>query len=330
MDFIIKGMAPKPTAPPTQFQLERRAEASDQIVLSIAPDNICGFVSERVGASRACPVDDRCYFFPPITSQSQSNGGVICCGETTCQYHATCINSREYFQSSKCDGGCEVDNFTLKCTKSNAPYCNTVSWKGNTIDYWCNDIDITTAQSAALTFKGQTNVPKFVTVNQEDLSSIQSQISGAKTAGGPTQTSEPTATETNADDGGSSETPVAAIVGGTVSGVAVLAALLGFFLFLRRKKRHSKDKNPPENQQGPGGNENKSPWLPGQQPGAPYYYDPNSPQSNISPNSQYVYPQAAGFQPQQNVIHEAGGEAVDPDSKPQELAGSKKEPAELA
>jgi hypothetical protein len=123
---------------------------------------------------------------------------------------------------------------------------------------------------------------------------------------------------------------VAAIVGGTVSGVAVIAALLGFFFFLRRKKRQSKATSPPEDQQGPEGAGIKSPWTPGQQSGAPYYYDPNSPQSNLSPNSQYVYPQAAGFQPQQNVIHEAGGEAVDLSSKPQELADNKKEPAELA
>ncbi|KAM0236857.1 hypothetical protein ACHAPO_004899 [Fusarium lateritium] len=211
-----------------------------------------------------------------------------------------------------------------------------ISWKGNITDHWCNDIDITTAQSAALTYKGQKDPPEFSTLNQEELSSLESQMSEARTAGTaygvPKQTSEQTsgstATETNADDGGSSETPVAAIVGGTVSGVVVLAAAgLGLFFFLRRKKKKQQSKAAsPTGFQQP---ENKSPWSPGQQPGAPYYYDPNNPQSNISLNSQYVYPQAAGFQPQQNVIHEAGGEAVDPSSQPQELPANKKEPAEL-
>jgi hypothetical protein len=331
---FANDMAPEPTAPPT-LNFHRRAEASDQIVLSIAPDSICGFISERAGASRACPANNRCYFFP---TQSQEPGGVICCGKTTCQYHAACVNSREYFQSSKCDGGCEVDNYTLKCTDASAPYCNTVSWKGNTTDYWCNDLDIKTAQSAALTYKGQEKAPEFETVDQEDISSINSQMSDARTGGtalgGPKPTSESTsgstATETNADDGGGSETPVAAIVGGTVSGVAVLAAVgLGLFFFLRRskKKKRSKAASPPGYQQQP---ESKSPWSSGQQPGAPYYYDPNMPQSNISPNSQHVYPQTTGFQPQQNIIHEAGGEAVHPSSQPQELLANKKEPAELA
>ena len=108
---FINNIAPKPTAPATAFNLLQRAEASDQIVLSVAPNNVCGYISGRLGASRACPAEDRCYFHPPPSS---SNGGVFCCGKTTCQYHATCINSRDYFQSSKCVGGCEVDNYTLK------------------------------------------------------------------------------------------------------------------------------------------------------------------------------------------------------------------------
>ncbi|KAL6921400.1 hypothetical protein FSST1_005426 [Fusarium sambucinum] len=324
-------IAPKPTAPPTTFNLNRRATSKNEVVISIAPDAVCGYISERPGAQRACPVDHNCYFM-----KLPSTGNIACCDSLTCSYNANCINSREYFQSSKCTGGCEVDNYTLKCTDSSAPYCNTVSWKGNITDHWCNDIDITTAQSAALTYKGQKDPPEFSTLNQEELSSLESQMSEARTAGTaygvPKQTSEQTsgstATETNADDGGSSETPVAAIVGGTVSGVVVLAAAgLGLFFFLRRKKKKQQSKAAsPTGFQQP---ENKSPWSPGQQPGAPYYYDPNNPQSNISLNSQYVYPQAAGFQPQQNVIHEAGGEAVDPSSQPQELPANKKEPAEL-
>ncbi|KAG8353729.1 hypothetical protein FVEN_g8351 [Fusarium venenatum] len=329
MNFA-NDIAPKPTAPPTTFNLNRRATSKNEVVISIAPDAVCGYISERPGAQRACPVDHNCYFMKLL-----STGNIACCDNVTCNYNANCINSREYFQSSKCTGGCEVDNYTLKCTGSSAPYCNTVSWKGNITDYWCNGIDITTAQSAALTYRGQKDPPEFSTLNQEELSSLESQMSEARTAGTaygvPKQTSEQTsgstATETNADDGGSSETPVAAIVGGTVGGVVVLAAAgLGLFFFLRRKKKkQSKTASPPGFQQ----SENKSHWSPGQQPGAPYYYGPNNPQSNISPNSQCVYPQAAGFQPQQNVIHEAGGEAVDPSSQPQELPANKKEPAEL-
>ena len=208
-------------------------------------------------------------------------------------------------------------------TNSDAPYCNTVSWKGNTLDYWCNDLDITTAQSAALTYKEQKEPPKFSTANEEDVSSIDAEISRARTGGsvdpGPTQTSQPTVAETNNDDGGS-ETPVAVIVGGTVTGVVVLAAMgLGLFFFMRRKKKKSKAKSASDDQQ----TENKTAWSPGQQPGAPYYYDPNSPQNNLGLNGQYI----AELPPQQTVVHEADGQAVA--AKPQELPDNGK-PAELA
>jgi hypothetical protein len=116
---ILDDLIPRPTAPPATRTLKRRAVTSSQtttqeITITIAPDNTCGYISERLGASRACPLNDWCYFFPPVPAQSFTNGGVLCCGETSCQYHATCVNSEEYFVSSKCDGGCEVDNYTLK------------------------------------------------------------------------------------------------------------------------------------------------------------------------------------------------------------------------
>ncbi|KAM0545171.1 hypothetical protein ACHAPJ_011438 [Fusarium lateritium] len=345
MNFL-DHVAPMPTAPPTTLDLQRRSAKSEQITITIAPNNICGYISERPGASRACAVDDYCYFFPPVPSLSYEHGGVFCCGSTSCQFRATCINSKEYFQSSKCDGGCEVDNYTLKCTNSASPYCNTVSWSGNTLDYWCNDIEITTAQSAALTYKGQKS-REFTTIDEDDYSSLVSQISEAKTAsitgGLATQTSSPTATETNSDDSGSSSAPVGAIAGGAVGGVAALGLLgLAVFFFMRRKKKQNQTTSTSAYQQAPGDNsggpENKVAWPAGQQPGAPYYYHPNTPStmtSTVSPNSQYMYPQAAGypagFQPQQPAIHEAGGEAVE--SKPQELADTvhgRKEPVELA
>ncbi|CCT69294.1 uncharacterized protein FFUJ_07861 [Fusarium fujikuroi IMI 58289] len=338
---ILDDLIPRPTAPPATRTLKRRAVTSSQttteeITITIAPDNTCGYISERLGASRACPLNDWCYFFPPVPAQSFTNGGVLCCGETSFQYHATCINSEEYFVSSKCDGGCEVDNYTLKCTDSASPYCNTVSWEGSTFDYWCNDLDISTAQSAALTYKGQTS-RDFGTINERDYSSLLSQMTEAQTersvnaeATG-TATSQSAATETNKDSG-SSGTPVGAIAGGTVGGAAALALIgVAVFFFLRRRKK-SKASSSSNYQQAPGGD--KTGWNQQQQQGG-YYYDTNSPSTGYdgSLNGQYGYQQAGGYPAghQQPAIHEAGGEAAG--SIPQELPDSgpgEKKPVELA
>ncbi|KAF5021547.1 hypothetical protein F66182_6404 [Fusarium sp. NRRL 66182] len=325
---ILDTVAPMQTDPPTTFDLERRQATSDQITITIAPDNVCGFISERMGASRACPVDDHCYFFPPVPSLSFENGGVLCCGSTSCQYHATCIDS--------------------KATDTASPFCNTVSWSGNTVDYWCNDVDITTAQVAALTYRGQ-KPRSFTTIDEDDVSSLQSQISAAKTGGNAvgeaTRASEPSATETSVDENSSSAAPTGAIVGGAVGGVATIAILgLAIFFFLRRKKKqsqatsHSAYQPAPRDDNGAAVPENKGAWPHGQQQGVPYCYDPNTPStvhSMASPGSQYMQTQFAGYQSgyqlQQPAIHEADGEALE--SKPQELADTghgRREAAELA
>ncbi|PCD35767.1 hypothetical protein AU210_008326 [Fusarium oxysporum f. sp. radicis-cucumerinum] len=282
---ILDDLIPRPTAPPATRTLKRRAVTSSQttteeITITIAPDNTCGYISERLGASRACPLND--------------------------------------------------------CTDSESPYCNTVSWEGSTFDYWCNDLDISTAQSAALTYKGQTS-REFGTINERDHSSLLSQMTEAKTEGSVnveatgTATSQSAATETNKDSG-SSGTPVSATAGGTVGGVAGLAIIgVAVFFFLCRKKK-SKASSSSKYQQAPGGD--KPGWNQQQQQGG-YYYDPNSPSTgyNGSPNGQYGYQQAGGYPAghQQPAIHEAGGEAVG--SIPQELPDSgrgKKKPVELA
>ncbi|KAG5762780.1 hypothetical protein H9Q72_009109 [Fusarium xylarioides] len=223
---------------------------------------------------------------------------------------------------------------TQEChsTDSASPYCNTVSWEGSTFDYWCNDLDISTAQSAALTYKGQTS-REFGTIDERDYSSLLSQKTEAQTEGSVnaeatgTATSQTIATEINRDSG-SSGTPVGAIAGGTVGGIAALALIgVGAFLFVRRRKK-SKASSSSNYQQAPGGD--KPGWNQQQQQGG-YYYDPNSPSTgyNGSPNGQDGYQQTGGYQ--QPAIHEAGGEAVG--SIPQELPDSGlggKKPVELA
>ncbi|KAF4974699.1 hypothetical protein FZEAL_8428 [Fusarium zealandicum] len=324
---------PRPTAPPTLAQLHRRTESSGAglITISVAPDNICGYISERPGAQHACSAQERCLLVPPLpASYSIENGGILCCDE-----------------NSKCDDGCAVDNFILKCVDETARYCNTVSYSGNILDYWCNSIDISTAQRAETTYKGQ-DARDFATIDEDEYSSIQSMVSQAQTAGNgigtASRTSSPEATETNTDDDSGGSPPTGAIVGGVVGGVGAIALLfLAVLFFLRRKKKQNEAATPDNPATGasaasPGMSETKGAWpSPGQQqPGMAYYYDPNNPNTpatyqTISPNSAYNQQQYAGYQP---IIAEADGETVK--AQPQELGNTEVEkkqkpgPTELA
>jgi hypothetical protein len=200
---------------------------------------------------------------------------------------------------------------TRHSTDTNYPYCHTISLEGNTVDYSCNDVDITTTMSAALTYKGQKN-RKFFTMNDEQVSALFQGLDGPAST---TEASDSTATKGSApaateakDSGGGSGTNTGAIVGGVVGGVGAIALFaVAILLFLRmRKKKKTQDVSPPEYEPTSRDDNNKEALQPGQQSGAQY--------SDTPPNAALT-------------IHEA--EVKD---KPQELAdnGPKKEPVELA
>lgn len=306
---LINDYGSMQTPAPSLEDLHRRQD--EEMTVTRAPDGICGFISERPGASLGCPNDDYCYFFPAAAQQTPSHNRVICCGETSCQWYSTCYNSAEYFTSKKCTDGCEVDNYILKCTAEDGPYCNTISWEGNTIDYSCNDADITTMMSAALTYKGEEG-REFFTMSGDQVSVLFRDQDGTEStaeSGDSTATkgSAPAATESK--DSGGSGTNTGAIVGGVVGGVGAIALLaVAILLFLRmRRKKKVQDVSPPEYEATPrDDNSNKEALQPGQQAGTPY--------SDTPPNAALA-------------VHE-----VEVKDKPQELADNapKKEPVELA
>jgi len=316
------GWTPRPTPPPGLSGLRKRQNRDDEededgTTVFVAPDNTCGYVDARAGAHFTCSADYSCVFF---TATAGASGYVGCCDEISCGIRLDCIDYDSFYSSSACDNGCQVDAYTLKCMDEAMPYCNTLSFSSNIIDYWCNSLDISTAQSAATAFAGDDRT--FEPLVLDDVISSYT-FEEDTTAPGPSITADPTATATGdadddddadsdrsnsdndddrrkKDDGGSS-TPVGPIVGGVVGGVAAIGlGGLGLWLFFRNKKKKqaaSSSQSPsvvyaPVQQGGPPHpGMSPSPGQGYQQPGG--YYDPNAAQT-------YQYPQqTGGFQPQQ-------------------------------
>ncbi|RSL50560.1 hypothetical protein CEP53_008760 [Fusarium sp. AF-6] len=302
------------TAAPSLEDLHRREDG--KLTVTRAPDEICGFISERPGAAFGCSLGDHCYFFPPASQQTPQNNRVVCCGDGVCEWWSTCYNFEEYWTSMKCTDGCEVDNNILKCTGTAYPYCHTVSWEGNTIDYSCGDVDITTTMSVGLTYSGQKN-RQFLTLDDEQVSALFQGLDGTAMA---TETgvsiatksssgSDPAATEAKDSGGGGSSTNTGAIVGGVVGGVGAIAlfAVAGLLFLRMRRKKQSQDASPPEYEPTPSNDNSNNSNKEVLQPGAAPYSD--TPTNGAA------------------AIYEA--EVKD---KPQELANNepKKEPVELA
>lgn len=197
------------------------------------------------------------------------------------------------------------------------PYCNTISFADNIYDYWCNNVEINTAQEAFTTYDGQED-HEFRTIPVSELRTTETtadeETSNTSNNPGPTVSEVPTSSETtgsnnseetgnsdnnndNSNDDGGNDTPIGAIVGGVVGGVGAIGiAGLGIWFFLRRKKNKAVGNG--GNQTSPG-----TAYAPVDQGGAPPQgqYDMSQQQQFNGTNS-YYDPKfvAAGAVPYQN------------------------------
>ncbi|TDZ23380.1 hypothetical protein Cob_v003665 [Colletotrichum orbiculare MAFF 240422] len=259
----LDQFSPQPTKAPAYADLKRR-QASTTTTVLVAPDNTCGYISGRAGAAYTCGSAANCVFF---TASGRNPGRVACCDAAECGARRTCYDRNQVSSSSLCNDGCLVDQFTLKCTASSRPFCNTVSFSGSVFDYWCNSLEISTAQAAQTTYDGETGRTWAPLALTDDASSSvlrPPSASGRFTATATGSPADPVASSPTDNDGDNgtknkSSTPVGAIVGGVIGGIALIALIgLGIFLILRKKKQNpqqqqQQQQQPPQQQMAQGG-----------------------------------------------------------------------------
>ncbi|KAL7926649.1 hypothetical protein ACQKWADRAFT_145797 [Trichoderma austrokoningii] len=326
-DFDFGGFSPKPTSPPDfpfhQALQRRAASSSSPTVVYVAPDATCGFISGLAGAGYTCGVGATCVFF---TAVSQEPGHVACCDSTVCNARNVCIDYNQYFSQSKCDDGCAVDTFTLKCTSTEAPYCNTISFPGDIMDVFCNNVNITGIQAALTTYHGESSRTfRPLTLPGNDATTTPADSASATSS----PSSSPSASGTGGGGGGSngdndngsknsggSKSNTGAIVGGVVGGVGGLALIgLAAFFFLRRRNSSAATHEPVSQNAPP---PVVYPAPPGMQQNPQTYYDPKyaaaTGQQPYPPNQQYgqqgFYPPQPSVSPDQATS--PNGSHIDP------------------
>ncbi|KIH86654.1 hypothetical protein SPBR_08417 [Sporothrix brasiliensis 5110] len=255
-DIPGDAMSPKPTSPPELRRNNLFRRASSETTVYYAPDNTCGFLSGKKDDAYTCnDVSAQC----AIITLSKS-GYIGCCDDGDCGgFHLGCVDSSAFFSSSACGSSCQSDTFTLKCTSSDAPFCNSVSINGGAslkvYGYFCNDAAVSTMQPILTTYAGETDGRSFSASLLGASTTLDSTAGDTETFGAhPTSSSKssnsashPT-TSGGGSSGGASSSPspspapkkstnTGAIAGGVVGGVAGLALIAAAIFFVLRTQR---------------------------------------------------------------------------------------------
>lgn len=129
-------------------------------------------------------------------------------------------------------------------TETSAPYCRTYIYPSDVRDYRCASTPATRGSSVFWTYDGQDN-PGFSTTVLYDVS-----MTTVDSTTSPTEvtSTEPTTTTQSIEPTHKpeSKTPVGAIIGGVVGGLAVVGVIiLGAIFLLRRRRSQNESEAPP-------------------------------------------------------------------------------------
>ncbi|KAF9769131.1 hypothetical protein IL306_013493 [Fusarium sp. DS 682] len=217
------------------LRVRQAADSSTEpLAVTIAPDKTCGYLSGQAGAGITCDNGRPC-------SWAASSGiGLVACGT---EIYVNCVESSKAVDPGECNDVCQSNTFNLLCTNSNEPFCRTYAYPSGIFDYRCASTSVEDVQSVKFTYQGQKNANFVTTTLSDGIESSQPLRTAANTdansADGETATETDTTTTSDAPEPTkkSKSTPVGAIVGGVVGGVALIGLIgLGAIFLLRRRK----------------------------------------------------------------------------------------------
>ncbi|KAF5981922.1 hypothetical protein FCOIX_4061 [Fusarium coicis] len=217
------------------LEARQAASSSEPLVVTVAPDATCGYLSGQAGAAVTCANGRACSWAPV------SRTGILACGP---EGYLLCVESSIAVNPSSCDDVCQSNTFYLKCTDSDRPFCRTYHYPSGVADYRCASTPVENIQSVEFTYDGQKNANFKTTtlsdgIASESLSATNTDRRTANQAS-ETETQPETTTTSEAPEPTkkSKSTPVGAIVGGVVGGVALIGLIgLGAVCLLRRRKK---------------------------------------------------------------------------------------------
>ncbi|RGP67335.1 hypothetical protein FSPOR_6095 [Fusarium sporotrichioides] len=335
------GPSPDVTLAPhitNNINLQVPTLSSDIMVITVAPDETCGYLSGQPLLPITCENHSPCMW--------SSSLGILCGDLSTGKLpdiHLTCLDRDLALNTDLCNDICTSDSAYVLCTHKSAPYCATYAFPHGIQDYRCSSTTASRVSSVFFTYIGQVDA-SFATTTI-DLGASGSVTSASKTTASTSSTKPPSPT-IPPNSSHSSQSNLGAIIGGAVGGFVAIALLIfGIVWFVRqsrKKRRHLTLVNPMEQNPLSGPNAGKtgpaSPDLSNWRDSTiTAMSSPNSasPQTwmnhPVSPSAQSDTSQGIMPTMGQHLTHEMSGESAQPpyemeDTRVCEMAGDSTRP----
>ncbi|KAG8671067.1 hypothetical protein FPOAC2_04387 [Fusarium poae] len=238
----IPGMDPSPDPTTTadittDLKKEAPSSSGDQVIVTIAPDETCGYLSGRAVLPITCENHRPCMWSPSL--------GVLCgdLANDNFDIHVRCLDREMVLDQNICNDTCVDNPVYLLCSHKSAPYCGTYAFPNGIQDFRCSSTPATRVSSVYFTYMGQENA-RFATTTYggesvSETSTTESTTSSSSTI--PPSSSSSSSSSSNPPP--SSQNNLGAIIGGAVGGfVALSLVIFGIVWFVRqsrKKSRHS-------------------------------------------------------------------------------------------
>lgn len=315
---------PQPTEAPN-LELHKR-QSNVQYSLLEGPDSICGYQYGQSSGELGICGTSRCGF----ATAAGEIGEIICYGptKTAPRYSWTSCIGGTRVSSCLADSACSDNPGIVVCTDALESYCNVGTWVGLGVEaVWCDSTYYTGMIPISTTYIGQVGRELTAVLDPALASSTSTSIISSPTPSPSVslsrQTPTPTPTPTPPPQ---HPTPVGAIVGGVIGGLALVAAIAaGIFICLRMKR---KDEQRAQAGAPPPVQTSAQPTSPGAQypsekypattgatviPASTYQQPP--PQAQYPPQ-QYQPPQQTWQPPQQQYPQQVGSYVEQPQQQP--------------
>ncbi|CEI60376.1 hypothetical protein FVEN_g12867 [Fusarium venenatum] len=223
----------------SEIVLGGASSTANTIVVTIASDETCGFLSGRPTLPITCENNRPCMW--------ASDLGILCGNldnGNNFDIHFRCVDRDTALNPNLCNDTCVGNTVNLLCTNESAPHCATYAFPQGIQDFRCSSTPATRVSTVSFTYSGQEDASFATTTIDLNADSV-SKTSGTEIKASSTSAISTSSSSATSDPPSSSQNNLGAIIGGAVGGFAAISLVIfGIVWFVRQSRKKTRQSIP--------------------------------------------------------------------------------------